>query len=480
MRVLYVSAEVAPFAKVGGLADVAASLPKALRALGHDVRVVMPAYRMVEYDPRWIIETEVGGVHVSLNPGWNKRAYLRCGVYEDVPIYLLGTDEWFNKAQTSETIYRPGCDQYLFFAAALLECFAAKGWIPDVVHTNDWHTGFVPVLMREQHGAQWSEAAALHTIHNLAYQGEFGFEVLDKVGLPHHLFNLHRLEAHNCVNFLKAGCVYSDQTNTVSPRYAQEIQTPEYGCGLDGLMRHLNAEGRLTGILNGLDPQTFDPASDPKLPAHYSADERSGKAECKRAVLHEVGLKPMREAPLASVISRLSEQKGFDLLDEILPQLVALPMQVVVLAIGDPYSAARLRVAEARFGDRVRFVERFDPDLAQRLYAGSDMFLMPSAFEPCGLGQLIALRYGTVPVVRETGGLADTVHEGQNGFVFGPRDSGAFLDACRRAHAAYGTPDWDALVDRGMRMDLGWEASAKRYEQLYEVSQARRSDRAVS
>lgn len=475
LKILYVSAEVSPFAKVGGLADVAGSLPRALRALGHDVRVVMPAYQMVEHNHRWQIDSVVGGVQVTIRPGWTKRAYLRETAADEVPVYLLGTDQWFTEARTSETIYLPGADQHLFFARALLACFEATGWIPDVIHANDWHTGFIPVLMREQHAAAWDPVAAVHTIHNLAYQGTFGTEILDKLDLPHSLFNLHKLEAHGRTNFLKAGCVYADKVNTVSARYAQEIQTPAFGCGLDGLMRHLHQQGRLEGILNGIDTDLFNPATDPRLAAPFSAEDSAGKAICRQALLTELKLKPIKGAPLASVVSRLSGQKGFDLLDEIVPELTKMPMQVVILAVGDAHLAAEMRALETAHPKHVRFVERFDLDLAQRLYAGSDLFLMPSAYEPCGLGQLIALRYGTVPVVRETGGLADTVHEAQNGFSFPDFDAGQFLEACRRAHAVYGhKPTWNALVQTGLSGSYGWDASARKYEKMYERAMAER------
>lgn len=479
LKILYVSAEVAPYAKVGGLADVAASLPQALRALGHDVRIAMPAYHLVEHDPSLQVETVLEDVEVAINPWWSKAAYMRLTHFGEVPVYLLGTDEWFNEATSSESVYTPGADQYLFFARALLQCFEAAEWVPDIVHVNDWHMGFIPVLLREQHSqGPWAGVAAVMTIHNLAYQGEYSEAILDKVGLPGSLFNLHRLEAHGRVNFLKSGCVYSDKVNTVSQRYAEEIQTAGYGCGLDGLMGHLDSQGRLFGILNGIDTEAFDPGSDPRIPHHYSAAHPEGKAECRKELLSELGLKPLKHAPVASVVSRLSGQKGFDILADIVPHLVDLPMQVVVLATGDSYIAGQMRHLEAAFPKHVRFVDRFDPELAQRLYAGSDLFLMPSRYEPCGLGQMIALRYGSVPVVRETGGLADTIHEPHNGFVFQEFSPEPFLAACVRAHQAYNSPEWPALVQRGLESDFGWAASALKYEALYKAALQRRLEAA--
>jgi len=485
MKILYVAAEVAPFAKVGGLADVAGSLPKALHALGHDVRVLMPSYRMVEEDPRSAI-SRVSGIpderasatsgrdprlefDVPINPSWIKRAYLNETSMEGVPVYMVGTDEWFTKTVSSETIYIPGSDAYLFLAAATMCVPEQIGWKPDVIHANDWHTGFIPVLMRERMRYAWDSMAAIYTIHNLAYQGEFGFDVLDKLALPHYLFNMDQLEFYGSINFLKAGCVFSDQVNTVSPTYASEVQTPEYGCHLEGLMMHLARQHRLSGILNGIDDRVFDPALDPHIAAHYNADNLDGKSLCRTALLQRLGMEPIDGAPLFGVVTRLSDQKGMNLLLAASEQIFEMPCQLVVQGLGDPWLADSFAALEKKHPRHFRYVGAFDVALAQQIYAGCDGFLMPSAFEPCGLGQMIAMRYGTLPVVRSTGGLADTVKEGLNGFVFEPRTSDALLDAVRRAHSTFGVkPTWSEMQQTAMRGDYTWSKSAREYVALYE------------
>jgi starch synthase len=469
MKVLFVSAEAAPFAKVGGLADVAGALPKALRELGHDVRLVMPLYRMIEDDPRWSLTTSLPRFDVEMNSNWTKTAVFKETDHEGLPVGFIGTDEWFNESVSSETLYYPGGTQHLFFCAAVLKAMEELDWIPDVIHVNDWHTGFLPVLLKEKAGERWSDVASVFTIHNLAYQGEFGLEALDALGLPHSLFHYERTEAWGRVNFLKAGCVYADRVNTVSETYAKEVQTPEFGAHLDGLMRHLSAEGRLSGILNGIDTDVFDPSADPDIPFHFSARDPANKAADRAALLQELGLPVDPETPLFGVVSRLSSQKGLDLIVAAAETLFDLPIRLVVQGLGDPIIADALRDLERRYPDNFRFVQRFDAPLAQRIYAGCDGFLMPSAFEPCGLGQLIAMRYGTVPVVRRTGGLADTVMEGENGFVFDRKEPMALIAAVTRAVDCFRDCDrWETIMLEGMKSDHGWTASALKYVTLYE------------
>lgn len=471
MKILFVSAEVAPFAKVGGLADVAGSLPKALRKLGHDVRIVTPFYGMVRDDPRWRIETVAPKVPISINGGWSTTASIAEGELDGVPIYFIGHPRFFAHASESRDIYTPGIEQYLFFSVAALSMSEALGWKPDVIHCNDWHTGMIPVLLRERFAAEGASIGSVFSIHNLAYQGEFGVEILDALALPRSLFVPEKLETWGGVNFLKSGCVYSDRVTTVSPTYAKEIQTAEYGHTLHGLMSHLAAEGRLSGILNGIDEHEFNPAHDPNLPFHYSAGYMNGKAKNRAHLLQQVGLTHREGAPLVGMVTRLSVQKGLDLLISAAPDLFSLGFQFVVQGLGDPAIAAGLRELEKAFPDSLRFVERFDEDLARNIYAGSDLFAMPSLFEPCGLGQMIAMRYGSIPVVRATGGLADTVTEGQNGFVFSAVRPSALVDAMSRAKTVFERPaEWASLVRRAMAEDHGWAAGARRYVELYEAT----------
>lgn len=457
-----------PLAKVGGLADVAGSLPKAIMGLGHDIRVVMPLYAMIESDPRWELETVAEDVPVSLSGKWLELATIKRTCIDGVTIYLIGHKTFFQGATSSDKIYTPGIEQYLFFSAAVLELPSAVGWSPQVVHCNDWHTGFIPVLMREKGASRFDDVASIYTIHNLAYQGEFGTEILDALALPRSLFVPEYLETWGAVNFLKAGCVYSDHVTTVSPAYALEVQTPEFGCKLEGLMQHLAEDGRLSGILNGIDTGFFDPQTDSYVPENYSAEDPSGKAACRKELLREIGLKPIAGAPLVGAVTRLSSQKGLCLLTEAAPRLFVMPVQIVIQGLGDPDVIIGLRRLEKQYPNHIRFFEKFDEDLAQRIYAGSDIFAMPSLFEPCGLGQMIAMRYGSIPVVRSTGGLSNTVFEGQNGFTFKEKTADDLVAAFARAAKAYRSKSvWKAMMSRAMQGDYSWPTSAREYTGLY-------------
>lgn len=474
LKILFVSHEVSPFAKVGGLADVAGSLPKALKALGHDVRILMPSYRMVREDPRWAAKPIVDPFEIALNPVWSVEASADETAIDDIPVYLLRAGHWFDETVTSETVYLPGEDQHIAFGRASLEFCKKLDWIPEVVHTHDWHTGLIPVFMREGNDSVWDGVGSVHTIHNLAYQGVFPPETTIKAGLPMELFDMHRLETWGHFNFLKNGCVYADRTNTVSPTYAKEIQSAEYGCTLEGVMRHLQSQGRLSGILNGIDLVEFNPATDPHLPANYSADDLSGKEHCRKALLKELGWSKETRIPIAGVVTRLSQQKGLDLVVAAAEKLAALPMRLVVLGVGEPWIADRLTALQNEFPERVRFIQRFDLELAQRIYGGSDLFFMPSAFEPCGLGQLFAMRYGTIPIARKTGGLADTVRDAETGFMFEEKTPEALLEACRRGAEAFVGEGWKPMIERAMREEFGWERSAKAYEGLYQEAKVAR------
>lgn len=476
LKVLLVSVEVAPFAKVGGLADVVGSLPQALRAQGVDARVLMPAYGMTVNDPEYGAKPLLRRFPVKPNPYWTVQSHLYETENKGVPTYLLGGGDFFDHVSRSEELYSPGRDAYLFLASAMLEAFERIDWIPDVVHCNDWHTGFFPVLMRHKGGPAWDETAGIMTIHNLLYQGDFGRDTLQAVALPDGLFHMHALETFGSVNFLAAGCKMSDLVNTVSPNYAKEIQTPEYGDKLWGLMGDLASQGKLRGILNGIDTEAWDPATDPEIEGHYDANDLSGKAISKKALQQELGLPVNPDIPIVAIVSRLSNQKGFDLVVRQAYGMLGQPAQFITLAVGDPWAAGELHKLSEEWPDACRFIERFDAPLAQRIYAGSDLFLMPSNWEPCGLGQMFAMRYGTVPIARRTGGLADTVFEGENGFVFEHRSARELYEAIRRAITVYKNdkPQWEKLMRAGMTTDFGWEKSAREYTQLYKDALANR------
>jgi len=468
VNILMLAAEVAPYAKVGGLADVAGALPKALRQLGHDVRVVMPCYGSIDR-AKWNLREEaqpfttvVG--HETLHVTTPESSM------DGVPIAFLDVMGFFGNRPR---IYGEPDDgrRFLFFCAAALELTARAGWKPDVVHANDWHTAIAPVLLATgRAGPFLRDTAALFTIHNLAYQGMLergtlgGAEAL----LPDGVADSH-------VNIMELGLRSADVITTVSPTYANEIQTGDYGAGLDWLLRARH--DRLHGVLNGIDTDVFNPATDPHIAAQYDLKDWSGKAVCKAALQQEAGLAIDPRAPVIGMVGRLVDQKGFDLFAAAVEPLLAhTPAQVVILGTGEPHYHALLDHLQHRFPGRLRAWLTFDAALAQRIYAGADMFLMPSRFEPCGLGQMIAMRYGTVPIVRGTGGLVDTVEEGppgapRTGFVFWEYDAGALQHALGRALSVFEYPDqWRQLIENDMSADFSWTRSAAIYAGLYQAA----------
>ncbi len=480
LKVLIAAAEVEPFAKSGGLADVTAALAKELRRLGQDVRLVMPRYRQVGIE-RYGLQPVVKELTVPL--GGHR---IECAVYEgradgDVPIYFVDCPEMYDR----DGLYGFGDDdaRFILFSRAVLEMLEPLGFVPDVMHLNDWHVALVPNLLEKIYSdnAELGRIATVLTIHNLAFQGQFGFGSLHLAGLES--WGLMRVgvpHLDDVVNFLGRGIHFSDVVNTVSERYAQEIQQPEYGEGLDELLR-LNAH-KLFGITNGIDTEVFDPSRDPNLRHHYSADDVAGKAVNKSALRTELGLDDSR-APLLAFISRFYEQKGVDLLEAVLPRLVDQGMQIAVLGTGDRRWEDAFRTFAIDHKGQAAAVIGFDAAVASRLYAGADMLLMPSRFEPGGLAQLIALRYGTVPIVRATGGLAETIRVydpssgGGLGFVFDAYDPWDLFAAVVRAAESYKHRDaWARLVQQCMREDVSWARSARRYVQLYRTAVSSRGD----
>ena len=477
LNILLVTAEAAPLAKVGGLADVAGALPRELAALGHDARLVMPAYPMIEKEPRYRLETDLARFYVPLGSG-RREAYARRTEVGGVPVHLIGGRHYFQEATESSKIYVPGAEPYIFFCRGVIELVRnlAPKWRPDVIHCNDWHTGLIPAYLRTLYGGDpvLAHVASVFTIHNLAYQGEFDNNVLEIAGLPAELYSPDGLECSGKVNFMKAGIVFSDLVNTVSETYACEIETPEFGCRLDGVLQDLCSQGRLRGILNGLDYHDFNPMTDRHIRHNYGPGDVSGKRRNKVDLQNELGLPEDPDIPVFGMVSRLVEQKGLDLIKAVMPRLMKLDVQFVLLGTGDPAYEAYFESVQKRNRLKMRARIGFDPTLAQKIYAGCDIFLMPSRFEPCGLGQMISLRYGTVPVVRATGGLADTVREFDpadlygNGFVFTRYEPEALVAAIRRALSIYQSQKlWQALVENGMACDFSLRRSALEYEQYY-------------
>jgi starch synthase len=484
MKILLVASEVAPFAKTGGLADVAGSLPLALRRLGHDVRIFMPWYQAVRKQGV-VAEQLPVRIKVSVD-GVLRSAGLRQGHLGDIPVYFLDYPKYFQRAGLYGTAAGDYPDNHLrfgFFCRALLEALPAIDFRPDVLHLNDWQTGLVPVLLRSERQADpfFASMATTFTIHNLGYQGLCSVGAMAQLGLDPGLFTMEGLEYYGKLSFLKGGIFFSDLITTVSPTYCQEIQTEEFGHGFEGILRKRRPD--LHGILNGIDPGLWDPAADKALAAPYDADNPAGKAENKSALQKELGLTVDSRLPLMAMVGRLATQKGLDVLEEAWSSLVERPLQFVLLGSGEDRHVTFFRKVRNRHPERISINLTFDDGLARRIYAGSDLFLMPSHYEPCGLGQLIALRYGSLPLVRSTGGLADTVRDvgadplHGNGFVFDDASAKSLLQALDRALDFYQTRHaWMEVVRRGMSQNLSWEESARRYLEIYRQAAERKGN----
>lgn len=477
LTILLVAAEATPFAKEGGVADVIGSLPGELAALGHDVRVFLPRYGTI--DPNhWGLQAT--GVTFTLPMAGSERAISILQTKfpgAPVTVYLFEQPEFFGWQQR---IYL-GLDQrdeqrrFLLFCRGLLDALPRLGFAPDIIHLNDWQTAPCAAYLRTSHRYLLRQGATriVYTIHNLQYQGRWDASILDEAGLePARVFLANGLEFWGDVNWMKAGIVYADVITTVSRRYAEEIQTLDYGWGLDEVL--FQRRPRISGIPNGLDWQLWNPAQDDTLVARYTAeDAQAGKERNRAALRQEFALPDKPDLPLVGIVSRLVDQKGFDLLAEIADELRTLPLQLVILGTGQPQYEQLLRELAAQSNNlRVRI--GFDNALSRRIYASADFFLMPSAFEPGGLGQLIALRYGALPIVHATGGLADTVTdldaepEKGNGISFAPYSSTALLDALQRTLRLYAQRErWPALLARAMSYDSRWRTSARAYSRLY-------------
>ena len=472
MRILMVASEAAPFAKTGGLADVVAGLPRALARLGHSVDVVIPRYRGIAAgEPIARVTVPFGGqvvdatVHAVTESGVRTLFVDQAGYFDRDYIYgAVGHD------------YPDNPERFAFLSRAALEWAASSGERYDAIHAHDWQTGLVPVYFQQMKAPALRGVPTVFTIHNLAYQGLCDASWLPRLGLGSELMRVDALEYWNLVSFLKGGIGFSQSITTVSPRYAREIQTPDYGCGFDGLLRSRSAD--LVGILNGIDYDQWDPARDPYLPEPFDASRLDGKAAAKRMVLELFGL-PVndegRKRPLVAMISRLVDQKGFDLLAELGDELPRLDAAFVLLGTGEPRYEEFWRALAARYPERIAARIGFDEGLAHRIEGGADLFLMPSRFEPCGLNQMYSLRYGTVPVVRATGGLFDTVRNWDpatgsgTGFTFEEHSSPALLRALRVALGVYeDRTAWRRMQAAGMWQDFSWEASAQEYVNVYE------------
>jgi len=478
MRILFVASEGLPFSKTGGLADVVEALPKALVARGHEVAVILPRYRGTK-----TTAIVMPSLTIPLGSRLRFPAVADGTLLNGVRYFFLDDPGYFDRDGiygTASGDFLDNAERFSEFSRAAIE-IAKHVWPTDIIHCHDWQTALVPVLLRTSYSDDpaMKDMPVVFTIHNMGYQGQFGRDVMDRAGIPAVTFNPGGIEFFGNVNFLKAGIVYSDYITTVSKRYAQEIQTREYGYGLDGVAR--SRGDRLVGILNGVDYGAWNPAKDPFIPAKYSPKDLSGKLLCKQDLLKAFNLPDVPGRPLLGIVSRFADQKGFDLIAEVAHEIMREDLSLVILGTGDRRYEDLFRAFAAAYPDRVGVKIAYDNVIAHKVEAGADMFLMPSRYEPCGLNQIYSLKYGTVPIVRATGGLDDTIelfdleHGTGTGFKFWDYTGGALLYTIRQAlHHFADERIWKRIQLNGMEQDYSWKAPAAQYLKVYEAARAAR------
>ncbi len=467
MNILFAVSEAAPFVKTGGLADVAGALPKALAAQGHDVRVVLPLYEAIGEDVRHRMQF-LKYTYVFL--AW-RRQY--CGIFQlkqdGVTYYFLDNEYYFKRANLYSH-YDDG-ERFGFFSRAVVQILPLLNWTPDVIHCNDWQTALVPIYLREEHGEPYDSIRTVFTIHNVEYQGKYARSTLtDLFGLPDSLYTDGRLAFDDQINLMKGAIYTADYITTVSPTYAGQLTDPAYAHGLHDVIRE-NSH-KIQGILNGLDMEAYDPSTDGRIYQRYSAEDPAGKVYNKLELQRLLNLRSDESIPLVACVSRLAAHKGFDIVLEALPGIMDSGVQFVILGTGEWEYEQRFLAAQSQYPGRLSANIMYSDALSRQIYAGADIFLMPSRSEPCGLAQMIAMRYGTLPLVRETGGLKDTVFnppaENANGFSFQNYSAWDLLDCL---HGALGLfqkkSDWHAIMQRGMSADFGWTQSAGEYAAIY-------------
>ena len=486
MKILFVSPEIVPFAKTGGLADVAGTLSKALRQLGHEVNLVMPLYKMANR-PKFKLKKAIKNIEVKMGENvLNASVYVATLPDTNISVYFIANDNFFNRDelyQINGVDFEDNAERFAFFNLTVLEMLKTINWVPDIIHVHDWQTAYIPIYLKTiyKDDSFFKETKTLYTIHNMGYQGVFPKEKIKAIGLDWDLFTPESLEYWDKINISKGGIIYSDLISTVSPTYSREIQTEEYGCGLDGLLR--TRKDDVFGIVNGIDCKLWDPSTDKKIARNYSIIDIKGKKNNKIGLLRKYQLKYNQKTPLIGMVSRLDKQKGFDLLAEAIDSILsgtgtdsACPrVYFILLGTGDSEYHKFFEEVKEKYKEKVGIALGYDAELAQKIYAASDMFLMPSHYEPCGLSQLISLKYGTIPIVRATGGLQDTIIDINqdpvrgNGFVFREYSSKELLDAVNRALEYFNDQRaWEALMTRCMSLDYSWEKSAVKYVELYE------------
>jgi starch synthase len=484
VKILFISSEGLPYSKTGGLADVVEALPRALQALGHEVAVLLPRYHGNK-----IKSTLVSSVSIALGDKMRFPAIGEAAPVKGVRYFFVDDPPYFDRAQLygdKSGDYPDNAERFAEFSRVAIE-FMKRVWLPDVIHCHDWQTALVPVLLRTQYANDpvVRSLPVVFTLHNLGYQGLFPQAAMRTVGLPDTLFTMDALEFYGKVNYLKGGLIFADFLTTVSRRYAKEIQTPEFGWGLEGVIR--NRSDRLVGILNGVDYGVWSPEADPMLAQNYSVHNLEGKKACKKDLLAAFHLPDENiDRPLIGIVSRFADQKGFDLISEIAGDLMKENVAIVALGTGQPEYESLFKGLADKYSARVAVKIGYDNTLAHKIEAGADMFLMPSRYEPCGLNQIYSLRYGTVPIVRATGGLDDTIQsfsaktQHGTGFKFDGYDGGALLGSIRAALKAYRDPNvWHTIQTNGMGKDFSWKVSAAAYVTLYEAAKRARIPRVV-
>lgn len=486
MKILFATPEAVPFAKTGGLADVSGALPRALAKLGHEVTLVLPKYRQIDAKRFPIASTGVT-VRVPISRKTESAEVYAADLAPNLRALFLRNDAYYDRDQLygmPAGDFEDNAERFIFFSRAVLEAALDFDLAPEIIHCNDWQTGLVPVYLKTFYAQApgLAQAASIFTIHNLGYQGLFWHYDMPLTNLGWELFTPQGLEYYGRLNFLKGGIVFADAVTTVSRRYMEEIQTPELGFGLDGVLRDRRED--LYGILNGVDYEEWSPSSDRFIKAHYAPHDLGGKKACKADLQKEFGLPVAGEVPVLGAISRLADQKGFDLIVAILEKIIGLGMQFVLLGTGEEKYHLMFRGIQQKYPERAGIRLVFDEALAHKIEAGSDMFLMPSRYEPCGLNQIYSLKYGTVPIVRACGGLDDTIQDFDperdegNGFKFHTYAAECLLGAIQRAVRAYQNREtWQRLMVRGMFADFSWDQSARAYLEVYAQTLSKKKGR---